>query len=119
MENIQFTPESIAAVAGFVLMLAFSYLPKFRVWYAGLQSEVKSYIMIGVLLLTEVVIIVLALNGIIPVEEPITWQRAVSIAIALLVSNQPTYKLLPQTEDVKAVKAVRDSSVQMGTTFRA
>jgi len=115
MENINFTAEGIAAIGGFVLMLLFAYAPKLRVWYGGLVSNVKSYIMLGALLIVEGVLAILIWQGVIPSTEPLTWQKLVSIAIALLVSNQPTYSLLPEAKDVTAVKAVRDARLLVKT----
>ena len=114
MENLNFTAEGIAALAGFILMLVFAYFPKLRVWYGGLESNIKSFIMLGLLVACEGIIGVLVWQGIIPATEPITWQKFVSIAIALLVANQPTYALLPEARDVTAIKAARDAALSIG-----
>jgi len=105
--NVDFTAEAIAALGGFILMLAFAYLPTLRVAYGGLESNVKSFIMLGLLVVVEVAVGAAAYYGIIPVEGPVTWEKFVSIAIALLVSNQPTYSLLPEMADVAEAKALR------------
>jgi len=115
MENLNFTAEGIAALSGFILMLVFAYFPKLRVWYGGLESNIKSFIMLGMLFLSGGIIAVLVWQGIIPSSEPLSWQKVVSIALALLVANQPTYALMPEARDVTAIKAVRDAALLVGT----
>jgi FtsH-binding integral membrane protein len=108
--TINFTPEAISAAIGFVLMLVFAYFPGVRLWYAALASTVKSYIMLGLLVVAEAVVVALAHYGIITPAEPITLARILSVALALLVSNQPTYTLLPEAGDVKALRVSRDAA---------
>ena len=50
MGMVSVTPEFLAAVAGVVLSLAFSYVPGLRDWYEALAGEFKRLIMAGVLL---------------------------------------------------------------------
>ena len=109
--NVTFTPEGIAVIVGFVLMILFAYLPKLRQWYAVLASEVKSYIMLGLLLLAELVICLLSYYRVITTVPPFDLLTAGKIALALLVSNQPTYKLLPQASDVKTLVLIRNAKL--------
>jgi hypothetical protein len=109
MDPISFTPEVIAALVGFILTLVFSYFPGLRVWFAGLASEVKSWIMLGLLLLASVSITLLSQYGIIPTTEPVTWLMFAKVALAVIVANQPTYQLIPKTNDVKEAKLIRDT----------
>jgi hypothetical protein len=111
MEPISFTmtPEAISALVGFVLMLVFAYFPGLRVSYGALASEVKSYIMVGLLVLATIIIWVLTLNGIIVSPEPVSVNTLLNIIFALLVANQPTYAIAPEAADVKAAKLARDS----------
>jgi hypothetical protein len=113
MESISFTftPEAISAVVGFVLMLVFAYFPGLRVKYAALASEVKSYIMVGLLALAAVTIWLLTIYGIIVTTEPITLNTLVQIILALLVANQPTYAIAPEATDVKAAIVQRDKAL--------
>jgi heme/copper-type cytochrome/quinol oxidase subunit 4 len=107
MTPISFTPEVIAGIVGFVLMLVFAYLPGLRVWYAGLKSEVKSYIMIGLLAVAAAVITLLSQYGIIPTTVPVTWLNCAKVILALLITNQPTYQIAPKPADVKEAKLAR------------
>ena len=109
MTPISFTPEVIAGMVGFVLMLVFAYLPGLRVWYAGLQTEVKRYIMIGLLAVAAVTITLLSQYGIIPTTGPVTWLDCSKVILALLITNQPTYLIAPMTADVKAAKLARSA----------
>jgi len=108
MFEIIFSPQGIASIVGVVLAVLFAYFPKLRTWFAGLASEVKSYIMLGVLLLAEIVISLLSYYQVIVTVPPFTWVTAVQIAFALLISNQPTYTLLPEAKDVKEIRVTRD-----------
>ena len=108
MENVNFTAEGIAAIGGLILMLVFAYFPKLRVWYGGLQGNVKSLIMLGLLAVVGVAVGLLSHFGVIP-SDPVTWEKIVGIAVALLISNQPTYTIAPKAKDVIEAKIVRDS----------
>ena len=105
--SFTFTPEAIAALVGFGLMLIFAYFPGLRVAFGALASEVKSYIMVGLLILATIVIWLLTVNGLIVTPEPVTVNLLLKIIIALLVSNQPTYAVAPEAADVKAAKLKR------------
>ena len=107
MNPIEFTPEVVAGIVGLILTLVFSYFPSLNTWYAGLKSEVKSWIMIGLLVVAAAVITLLAQYGVIPSAAPITWLDFGKVVLALLITNQPTYNLLPETQAVKLAKAAR------------
>ena len=107
MENIDLTVEGIALLGGFLTTIIFSYFPVVRVWFAGKDSEVKSYIMLGTLLTIEAAIAAAMFYGLIPSVEGLTWGRLISITVALLVANQPTHDILPELNDVKMAKASR------------
>lgn len=107
MEPIALTPEVIAGVVGVLLSLIFAYFPKLNVLYAGLATEVKSLIMIGLLLATSLVIAALSHFGIIQTTEPVTWFLLVKVFVVALMTNQPTYTILPETRGVTAAKEAR------------
>lgn len=109
MEPNVFDPEFISGVVGLILALVFAYFPKLNTWYAGLQTEVKSLIMIGLLLATTVVITLLTVYEVIPAPGPVTWFSVVKVFFAALIVNQPTYVVIPETKSVKAVKEARIS----------
>ncbi len=109
MDTISFTPEVLAGIVGLFLMLIFAYFPKLRVLYGGLASEIKSYIMLGLLLATAAVVTLLAHYGVVETTEPITWVLFVKTLFTALIINQPVYTLLPQAADVRAVKLARDA----------
>jgi len=105
--NINFTPEIIAGIVGVLLTLIFAYFPKLRVAYGGLQSEIKSLIMLGLLAATAVVITLLAQGGVITTSEPVTWMLFGKVLFAALIANQPVYTILPKLADVTAAKLNR------------
>ena len=110
--SFTFTPEAISALVGFALMLVFAYFPGLRVKYAGLKSEVKSYIMVGLLSLSAIVIWLLTIYGYIATTQPISLTTLIQIILALLVANQPTYSIAPEAKDVKAAIELRDALEQ-------
>lgn len=105
--NINFTPEVIAGIVGILLTLIFAYFPKLRVLYGGLQSEVKSLIMLGLILVTALVITLLAYTKVITTNEPVTWLLFAKVMFAALIANQPAYTILPQAADVTRAKLNR------------
>jgi len=107
MEPSMFDPEFISGVVGLILALAFAYFPKLNTWYAGLQTEHKSFIMIGLLLATTVGIAILSIYKVIPAPEPLTWFSVVKVFFAALIVNQPAYVLIPETKSVTAAKEAR------------
>jgi len=107
MNPISFTPEVIGGLVGLVLTLIFAYFPGLNVAYAGLKSEVKSYIMLGLLVAAAAIITLLAQQGIIPTTAPVTWLDFGKVVLALLIANQPTYTLLPEAKAVKQAKLAR------------
>jgi hypothetical protein len=109
METNMLDPEFISGVVGFILAVAFAYFPKLSTWYAGLQTEIKSLIMIGLLLTTTVAITLLTIYAVIPTPGPITWFSVVKIFFAALIINQPTYVVLPESKSVTKMKEARIS----------
>lgn len=86
------TPETISALVGIVLSLAFGYLPGLRTWYDSLQSEQKAALM-GLLI---VVIAAGSLAYACKLEAAcltLNWEQAFSVLIAALVANQSVYAI--------------------------
>ncbi len=108
---IDFTSAFVAAVAAIVLSLLFTYVPGLRVWYGALTSQVKSLIMLGLMIASAVVITVLAQYNIIPVAHPITWTDCIVVVITWLVANQATFTLAPVPADVYRVILKRDQAL--------
>lgn len=108
MQPIEFTPEMIINVIAVIASLLASYFPALSTWYAGLRSEVKSGIMIGAMAIVTIAIFLLVNNGLIPSNEPISWQRALYAFFQALIFNAGTYIVSPQTSEVKQVKAYRN-----------
>jgi len=105
------TPEMLVGVSGVVLSLLFSYIPGLRVWYAGLVSETKQLIMLGLILVISGAVFVLGCNGILATNIQCDKSGIVSfvfIVITAIISNQATYSITPQTKDVLVAKQMRD-----------
>ena len=110
LATIQFTPEVIAGLVGALLVLVFNYFPKLSEAYAGLEPAVKSYIMLGLLLVAEAIICALSYYGVIATEPPFSWIEALKVAFALVVANQSLYKLLPKSKVVQEAIKERDAA---------
>ncbi|MEN6623821.1 MAG: hypothetical protein ABFD50_20010, partial [Smithella sp.] len=87
--EITFNAEVISAIVGGIIAGVFAYFPKLNTSYAGLSSEKKSLIMIGMLLVTSIAIAVLASYGVIQTAEPVTWVTVARVFISALIVNQP------------------------------
>lgn len=107
--EITFNAEFVSGVAGAILAGIFAYFPKLNTAYGGLQTEKKSLIMIGMLLITSIAIAILSNYGIIQTAEPVTWVTVIRIFGSALIVNQPTYKILPEAKAVTEAKATRDT----------
>lgn len=95
------TPEIISAVTGFVVAMLFALVPGLRKWFAGLDSQVKSWFMIGMWIVCGVAISALAVYQVIPCATQVTWADCLGVMLAWVVVNQPTYLILPQLADVR------------------
>ena len=111
MFEVIFSPEGIGAIVGLLLALVFAYFPKLRVWFAALATEKQSYLRLGLLLLAEIVISLLSYYQVITTVPPFSFVTALNVAFALLIANQPTSALLPETKDVEEARVLRDVAV--------
>ena len=105
------TSEMIVAIAGVVLSLLFSYIPGLRVWYAGLVSEKKQLIMLGLLALVSGGIFALGRFDILEVSVTCDKPGAISLIFMLvsgIVANQATYLITPAAKDAALAKDIRD-----------
>ena len=111
---IELTPAIIAGVCGALISLLASYVPKFRVWWAALESEIKQMTMAIAMIAISVLLYVLACTpslGFPYVACPAggLWSLA-AIVIAALTANQVVDRVSPDVRDVKAVKAIRGTA---------
>lgn len=94
------TAESLSAISGVVLSLAFSYIPELKRWFDTLNREYKQMLM-GVLLL----VVSSAIFGLscAKVVDFVTCDRAgllglVNTFISALVANQSVYLITRREE---------------------
>jgi len=122
----ELTPEMLGAIAGMVLSVAFSHIPKLNVQFAALSPEWKRLIMVGVLLFASGVIYGLNCGGII--STGVTCDRAgiiqlASIFIFAVITNQSAYGLTPLPAAVKVAaaesKATSEASAQVKVLEKA
>jgi hypothetical protein len=90
--------EQLAAIAGVVLSLVFSYVPGLSDWYGALEATQKRLVMAGLLLAVAGGAFGLSCGNVI---VSVTCDKAgviglISALIAALVANQATYQLSPR-----------------------
>ena len=112
MPAFQVTPDILAAFAGVVLSLLFSYIPKLNTGFAALTGEVKRLIMLALLLAVSVVVFLLGCYAI--VGTGLTCDRAGAIQLAWMfilavIANQSAYNISPQTQGVKVSKFIANA----------
>jgi hypothetical protein len=108
MPAFTLTPAILAAIAGMVLSLFFSYIPGLNTWFAKQVEEIKKSIMLVLLLIVAVVVFVLQCFSIL--DAGLTCDRLGAIQLAWIflsavMANQSTFKITPQLKAVKAAKA--------------
>jgi len=101
----------IAAIAGMVLSLLFSYVPGLNTWFAALESTYKRIIMLVLLFLTSAALVGLACAGLldffgvtVTCDQPGIMEVVKAFGIAV-IANQAAYPISPQTAAVKAAKS--------------
>lgn len=105
------TAEMLTLIAGVLLTLSFSYIPGLRTWYAGKSDEIKQLIMLGLLVLAGGVSFGLACLGwgaSLGITLACTMDGALGLIMQIvlaIMANQGVYRLSPQRNDVKALKA--------------
>lgn len=104
MNPIPYTPDLISMVVGAVISLLFNYFPGLNTWFSALRTEVKSFIMIGLLAVASVAIYLPSLYGIVEISQPVDWVLVLRTFILAVVANQSAYVIAPQTSAVKAAK---------------
>lgn len=92
------TSDQLSAVAGIVLSLLFSYVPKLQEWYGPKDSITKSLIMLGALVVTSVGTYAISCSGwwvfVTCGQEGI--KTLIEAFVIAAIANQTTYKLSPQ-----------------------
>ncbi len=107
MPTFALTPDLLAAIAGVILSLAFSYIPGLNTKFAALDETWKRLVMLVLLLITAGTIFGLGCASII--QPGLTCDKSgltqlIWIFILAAMANQTAYKLTPQTKTVKAAK---------------
>lgn len=104
------TATELSAIAGVVLSLIFSYVPGLSTWFAGKSSEVKSLVMLAVLVATAAGIYGVGCLGWFDTGIACTGAGALELGKILLVAviaNQSTHRLMPETLAVREAKLYR------------
>lgn len=98
--------ELLASLAGVVLSLLFSYIPKLSEWFAVLDGVYKRLIMAGLIFIVAAGTFGLSCAGVI---NAVTCNQPGAIGLvtaflAALIANQSTYTISPATKSVQRAK---------------
>ena len=90
--------EQLAAIAGIILSLLFSYVPGLSDWYSGLESTKKRLVMAALLLGVAGGVFGLACGNVITtvVCDKSGALGLIQAFIAALIANQATYQISPR-----------------------
>ena len=105
-------PAVLVGLTAAIVSGSFTFLPKLRVEFAGLPSEYKSYVNLGLMVLLAVVMYVGSCTGLLIIVGIVCSQAGLT-TLALYVflaagGNQLAYNFSPQPVDVKAAKLERN-----------
>lgn len=110
-EGASLTPVVIQTIAGIILSLAFSYIPKLKAWFNSLgQSDPedngarKRLVMLGLLAVVWAAMIGLDYFGFIPmglVYDKQGWVVNAFALISAIISNQTAYSITPMKGPAK------------------
>lgn len=103
---MEITAELIAAVAGILLSLAFSYIPGINAKFALLEGIYKRLIMLGLALLAAVGVFGLSCVGLL---DGVTCDQAgawglFGLFVEVAIANQAAYMLSPEPAVVTEIK---------------
>lgn len=104
--------ELIVSLAGAVVALIFGYFPVLRVKYAGLTSEAKSGIMLGLMVVTALAVWGIGCAGWGWIDTGLACNSSalphvLKLTILAIASNQGVNRIFPEAGDVKLAKAMR------------
>lgn len=107
------TAPLLSGIAGVILSLLFSYIPKLNTRFAAKTEEEKKLWMLGLLILVAAAAFGLSCTrygAMIGIPIQCTDAGAIEmikILAAAVIANQTTFSITPQTRGVKAAKASR------------
>lgn len=102
--------ETLSAIAGVILSLLLSYIPRLSAWYGAKDNDVKRLIMLGLLALVAAASFGLACGGLAgDFGLAVTCDKAGAIALVrafgvAAIANQVTYQLTPKSKSRAAGK---------------
>lgn len=106
------TVDMLAMIAGALLSLGFTYLPKLNVWYAALSVQGKQLLMLGLLAATSATLVGLSCAGLteLPFVGLITCDRPgilkmIELLVLAVIANQGTDRISPEPKSVQRIKA--------------
>jgi hypothetical protein len=113
MVTVDLNAQAILGIVGVFLSLLFSYFPRLNTWYAGLTTEGRSGVMIGLLALSSVVIVLLGCTGLVLVVSLVCTQAGIVNAgfnlvlgfVSAMTANQGTYLATHKLQTKKAISA--------------
>jgi hypothetical protein len=111
--DVNVKAETLSMAVAAILSLLFSYFPGLNTWYAGVSKEIKSTIMIGLLVLTALIIYFgscLGLFNAVTCDQQGLWTLT-QVFFFALIANQSTFQISPPTQLVRIEKAIVEAAV--------
>lgn len=112
--------QTLAAVAGVVLSLLFSYVPGLRDKFDELEGTYKRLIMLALLALVSIGIFVLGCAGVVQgvtCSQDGGWQL-VQLFIAAAITNQTAYSFAPKPEPAMEIEMNEEFMKRMAMAAR-
>lgn len=111
LQDFEFTPELLSGVVGAIFTLLFTYFPMLNTEYGKLKTEYKSFIMLGLLAASSLVIYFGQCSlgfwdAHLTCGQAGLWQ-VVSVLYYAVLGNVGTYVILPQPKAVLRAKNSR------------
>ena len=98
------TPEKIAALAGIVLSLVFSYVPLLNDWYDKLTPTPKRLLMLALLVLTALGSLLYTCRADLSACVALNFETYLTALVAAIIANQATYTLAPLSAERRLVR---------------
>lgn len=109
-QELTLNQDVIVMVAGAILSLAFTYIPKFNVWFALKSAEFKQLTMLIIMFVTTGVLFALGCFEFININnfvcDKATATQFVYTFILAVISNQSTHMITPKPLAVKQANDV-------------
>jgi hypothetical protein len=122
MIEVNLTGAVLLSIIGALLSVVFTWFPGLNTWYAGLQKDAQSGVMLGLLVLAAAVVMALGCFNLIVVvglvcTGPGILNMVINLAVGLIgamVANQGTYGLTKNLAPKKVMRIKAEREIDYG-----